>query len=108
VRERAREQEKGCDREIEHAKERADSLCLLLHSRVSRSLCVCVYKREIARAHEMHLSPSYSGCHASGQTSSHEIISQRTALAHAVDDGRCPLPPLAHAVGRCPPRRGHR
>jgi len=32
-----------------------------------------------------------------GRQALHEIVSQRTALAHAVDDGRHPLPPLAHA-----------
>jgi len=41
-RERAHAREKAGEREITRAKERTESLCLLVRFRLSRSLCVCV------------------------------------------------------------------
>ena len=101
ARERAREREKGCEGEIAHVKERHESLFFLLHSRALLSLCVRVQTGNCTRTRNATVP-------CIRVDSLHEIISQRTALAHAVDDERRPVPPHVHVVGRCLPKRGSR
>ena len=106
---------------------RAESLCLLLHPRVSRSLCVCVdvsvcmcvcvcvcvREREIDRETDRGQEIDCARTRNASLTIVFRVPCIRAdkiyrvpciradklcILAHSVDDGRRPLPLLTHAV----------